>query len=131
MYFDATGTASLFPRAQGDRNAAPVQWRGQWQLFPEGTAMKWNIAEGETCKAGEFGLISWYGDSLIYEGYVEGFAGTADFVGQICVRSSTEGGMNPLLEAARAVASGALPATSRPDAPQPALPNPTGAGAIP
>jgi hypothetical protein len=88
MYFDATGAASLFLCAEGP---APLQWRGRWQLFPEGTAVEWSIAD-ENCKAGRFGLISWYGDSLIYEGYGEGFAGTADFLGQVHVRS-IEGNM--------------------------------------
>jgi hypothetical protein len=89
MYFDPDGTASLFPGVhKGD---VLTQWRGRWQLFPEGTAIKWSNADDEShCAAGEFGLISWYGDSLIYEGYIEGFAGTPDFIGQ--VRATPESG---------------------------------------
>jgi len=86
MYFDPDGTASLFLGVH--KHDAPTQWRGRWQLFPEGTAIKWSTADDEShCASGEFGLISWYGDSLIYEGYFEEFAGTPDFVGQVRPRS--------------------------------------------
>lgn len=120
MFFDADGSASLLSRDQGD--AAPRQWQGQWQLFPEGTAVRWNIADGETCKAGAFGLISWYGDSLIYEGYTEGFAGTADFVGQVHVRPGMEGSRNRAREA--------LIAASQHGVPEPALREPAGEPAV-
>ena len=130
MYFDSNGSASLFPRVQGDSHAAPVQWRGQWQLFPEGTAVRWNIAEGETCKAGEFGLISWYGDSLIYEGYAEGFAGTADFVGQVHVRTAIDDGTNRLVENARTIANGSPLAPTGQMTPQSALSSTAGEEAM-
>ena len=121
IYFDRDGAASLLSCAQRDRKAGSVQCRGQWQLFPEGTAVKWNVPEGESWKAGEFGLISWYGESLIYEGYADGFTRTADFVGQVHVRPNTESSMNILVEAARAAARIALPAPCRPDVPEAAF----------
>jgi hypothetical protein len=81
IHFDPDGTASLFPGVH--KRHSPTHWRGRWQLFPEGTAIKWSSDDESHCTAGEFGLISWYGDSLIYEGYIEGFAGTPDFLGQV------------------------------------------------
>jgi hypothetical protein len=92
--------------------------------------VKWNIAEGETCKAGEFGLISWYGDSLIYEGYAEGFAGTADFVGQVHVRTAIDDGTNRLVENARTIANGSPLAPTGQMTPQSALSSTAGEEAM-
>jgi len=118
IYFDPSGAASLLSCAQRDAKAGSLQCRGQWQFFPEGTAVKWNLPEGESWKAGEFGLISWYGESLIYEGYAEGLTRTADFVGQVHVRPSTESSMNILAETARASVKMALPAPTGPKLPE-------------
>ena len=76
---DVDGKAVLSDSAKG----AAVLCEGQWQQFPEGTVIKWIAPSDVSSKAGNVGLISTYGDSLIYEGYVDGFAGTAQFIFQI------------------------------------------------
>jgi hypothetical protein len=121
IFLECNGAACLVSCRQCDPNLAPVRWRGEWQLFPEGTAVRWNIPEGASCKAGEFGLISWYGDSLIYEGYAEGFARMPDFLGQVHARAGTQSGVNTLFETARRVSAAALPAPTGPEASERAL----------
>src|SRR5262245_2206464 len=69
VFFDPSGKATLFDAREGNSGSAPVLCRGRWQQFPEGTAVKWDTEAGaDHCKAGDFGLLSSYGDSLIYEG---------------------------------------------------------------
>jgi hypothetical protein len=127
--FQPDGTALLLSCRRCEHNRTPMRWHGEWERFPEGTAVKWNIPDGESCRAGEFGLISWYGDSLIYEGYAEGFGRTPDFLGQVHVRTNTIGSMNTLYETARSVTVSALPASAASDARVGAFtdPNPQGA----
>lgn len=69
-------------------DASDVVCQGHWQQFPEGTAVKWEVPDGRCSKAGGYGLMSWLGDSLIYEGYVERFAGIPDNVLQLNVRKN-------------------------------------------
>jgi uncharacterized membrane protein len=86
--FDRAGEASMLPAKESNGASAPL-CRGQWQLFPEGTAVKWNVDAGESgIRAGSFGLISSCGDSMIYEGYAEQFAGRPDFLGQVRLRAN-------------------------------------------
>jgi uncharacterized protein (DUF2062 family) len=75
IFLDESGEASLFAaNREVSRNEA-VSRRGQWQLFPEGTAVKWSASSGEGhCTIGDFGLIRQYGDSVIYDGYVGQFS---------------------------------------------------------
>jgi hypothetical protein len=88
VYFGPDGKATLFDRCEDNSGAPPILCRGEWQQFPEGTVVKWDTeADGGRCKAGDFGLISSYGDSLIYEGYKDQLGGTADFVAQVQPRS--------------------------------------------
>jgi hypothetical protein len=75
IFLDESGEASLFAANRAEQNVVAAGWRGQWQLFPEGTAMKWSVSSEEGyCKVGDFGLIRRYGDALIYEGYVGQFS---------------------------------------------------------
>ena len=53
--------------------------------------MKWTTGkEGIRRKAGAFGLISAYGNSLIYEGYAERFSGAAEFTAQVRLGASLQ-----------------------------------------
>lgn len=94
MILNKDGTARLHrPKDGGVKNSA-VLCHGKWQRFPEGTAVKWD-SEGDDCaKAGGFGLISAFGDSLIYEGYKERFSGRPDFVVQLNVRTGADTNAN-------------------------------------
>jgi hypothetical protein len=75
IFLDKSGEASLFAANSDVSNNEAVSRRGQWQLFPEGTAMKWSAGSGEGhSKVGDFGLIRRYGDSVIYEGYLGQFS---------------------------------------------------------
>jgi hypothetical protein len=75
IFLDKSGEASLFAVNSDVSDSEAVSRRGQWQLFPEGAAMKWSAASGEGhCKVGDFGLIHRYGDSVIYEGYLGQFS---------------------------------------------------------
>lgn len=67
-----------------------IACRGHWQQFPEGTAVKWDTQDESCKKAGSYGLMSSFGDSLIYEGYAERFAGIPDSVLQLNIRASKQ-----------------------------------------
>lgn len=57
---------------------------GTWLQFPEGTAIKWSYQhDGQARRESDFGLVSSYGDSLIYEGYVSSFGRSPDTVAQV------------------------------------------------
>ena len=129
VFFQPDGTAFLVSYRRCERYRTPMRWHGEWQHFPEGTAVKWNIPEGESCRAGEFGLISWYGDLLIYEGYAEDFGRTPDFLGQVHVLSNTMGGMSTLYETARSVTVSTLPGPAASDARDSAITDPSPQGA--
>lgn len=82
MSFDPAGQAALL--STNGSGAPHALCQGEWQQFPEGTAVKWTTGKEEIRrKAGAFGLISAYGDSLIYEGYAERFSGAAEFTAQV------------------------------------------------
>ena len=87
IFFGNMGEASLLDSKGKGIAATPVLCRGQWQMFAEGTAVRWNAEEGAPKAAGSFGLISSCGDSMIYEGYVDQFSGKADFLAQVRLRS--------------------------------------------
>ena len=87
IFFGNMGEASLLDSKGKDIAATPVLCRGQWQMFAEGTAVRWNAEEGAPKAAGSFGLISSCGDSMIYEGYVDQFSGKADFLAQVRLRN--------------------------------------------
>ncbi|UPT87452.1 chloride channel protein [Bradyrhizobium barranii subsp. apii] len=90
MFLNKDGTACLRPPHRGGLKSSAVLCQGRWQQFPEGTAVKWDREVDDCAKAGCFGLISAFGDSLIYEGYAERFSGTPDFVVQLNVRTSAD-----------------------------------------
>ena len=88
MALDRDNTARLFAsNGAGATNSAVACW-GHWQHFPEGTAVKWD-SDGDRRGAGGFGLMSAFGDSLIYEGYKERFSGTPEFVFQLNIRNGS------------------------------------------
>ncbi|MCP3467906.1 MULTISPECIES: hypothetical protein [unclassified Bradyrhizobium] len=90
MYLHRDGTACLLSPNGGGLKSSAVRCQGHWQQFPEGTAVRWD-GEGDACgKAGGFGLMSAFGDSLIYEAYAERFSGTPDFVAQLNMRASVD-----------------------------------------
>jgi hypothetical protein len=88
IFLDPAGPALLFTPGPEGAAREPIS-RGQWQQFPEGMAVKWNAHTTESrCNTGDFGLISSYGDSLIYEGFVDQFSRTADFTAQARLRAN-------------------------------------------
>src|SRR6185312_14175322 len=90
MLFDQGGAAHLFVPRAGRLDAASALCHGEWQDFPEGTAVRWDVESAvDRCKSGNFGLICSYGNSIIYEGYADQCSGTADFVGQVRFRNGT------------------------------------------
>jgi hypothetical protein len=87
--FRANGHATLFGAGAQQTKPGPFVADGEWQQFPEGIAVRWQPGtDGTHCSAGDFGLISKFGDSLIYEGFSDQFGGEADFVAQIEIRAS-------------------------------------------
>jgi hypothetical protein len=122
IFLDEDGVASLLSPNQGDVNTAPLLCRGQWQLFPEGTAVKWDAESVEPCcKAGGYGLISSYGDSLIYEGFAEQFSDRADFFAQVRLRTSFKSTVKPFRPAAILSRVGALVSAGSSNALEPAV----------
>ena len=122
VLFADAGAAYLFAPAHGGVDTAPALCRGQWQEFPEGTAVRWTIESGgSSCKGGNFGLICSYGNSFIYEGYSDRFSGTAEFVAQVRVRSEASGVVRQLRPATPPT-SGTPPLQTRPIGMEPALP---------
>jgi hypothetical protein len=87
VFFGPAGQACLLPANASDCSPAHALCEGQWQQFPEGTVVKWTTTDEHQCKAGDLGLISAYGDSLIYEGYRQRFSGTAEFTAQVRLRA--------------------------------------------
>jgi len=121
IFLDEGGVASLLSANRGDVSTAPLLCRGQWQLFPEGTAVKWDAESVEPCcKAGGYGLISSYGDSLIYEGFAEQFSGRADFFAQVRLRTSFKSTAKPFRPAAILSRVGALVSAGSSNALEPA-----------
>lgn len=84
LHFDPAGTAALLPALKNAGTTEKI-CDGRWQYFPEGTAMKWNRTSGSNFTAGDFGLISGVGGSLIYEGYADGFYGDPELIAQVRV----------------------------------------------
>ncbi len=73
IFLEKSGEASLLAANCDASNSEPVI--GRWQLFPEGTAMKWSVGSGEGRQGvGDFGLIHRCGDSIIYDGYLGQFS---------------------------------------------------------
>jgi hypothetical protein len=115
IVFDETRTASLFDPTQVDLRPAFALCQGEWQLFPEGTAVRWESQPNQDCPyAGSFGLISSYGDSLIYEGFAGRFSGKADFVAQVHERLNGASGAAQVREARRDPREEAMPSTTNP-----------------
>ena len=90
MRLNHDGTACLLPPDGANLKDSAAVCRGHWQQFPEGTAVKWDREDDCCGNAGGFGLISAFGDSLIYEAYPERFSGTPAFFAQLNVRTHTE-----------------------------------------
>jgi hypothetical protein len=119
ILFDNAGEASLLAPKGKDIEAAPILCRGQWQMFAEGTAVRWNAEEGSPKAAGSFGLISSCGDSMIYEGYVEQFSAKADFFAQVRLRNNVRrDAVRIAPKVPPAVAATIVP----PDCPEPLVP---------
>jgi hypothetical protein len=83
-------TACLLTPNGGGVKSSAVVCQGHWQQFPEGTAVKGDSEGDDRGKAGCFGLMSAFGDALIYEGYTERLSGTPDFVLQLNVLTSVD-----------------------------------------
>jgi hypothetical protein len=122
VFFDDSGVASLLVPSQGDVTNAPLLCRGHWQLFPEGTAVVWDYeADEHRCKAGNYGLISSYGNAMIYEGFAQQFSGRADFFGQVRLRTDVRSTVMRFRPAATTVAASVLAPRNWPDALKPSV----------
>jgi hypothetical protein len=111
--FDDTGEASMRARRDGAASG-PTLCRGQWQTFPEGVAVRWNTEAGVPKVAGSAGLISSYGDSIIYEGYVDQISGKADYFAQVRIRRGSEQAAAPPIPAVRPAPAGLIVSTHFP-----------------
>lgn len=75
IVLNKTGEAVLSVRTRESPEGRTVRCRGEWQLFPEGTALRWTSAPGnDSCKVGSFGLIRRSGEEINYEAYTGQFS---------------------------------------------------------
>ena len=99
IFLDKSGEALLLAASKERPSATALSRRGQWQLFPEGTAMRWSASSEEGhCRIGDFGLICRCGDGVVYEGYVGQFSARKKpvFDARVDVRSDDDNERSPL-----------------------------------
>jgi hypothetical protein len=90
IVFHNSGQAKLTSAYDGNLNVPSRN--GTWLQFPEGTAIKWSYQhDGQARREADFGLVSTYGDSMIYEGYVSSFGRSPDIVAQVRLLNGHDG----------------------------------------
>jgi hypothetical protein len=90
IVFHNSGQAKLTSAYDGNLNVPSRN--GIWLQFPEGTAIKWSYQhDGQARREADFGLVSTYGDSMIYEGYVSSFGRSPDIVAQVRLLNGHDG----------------------------------------
>jgi hypothetical protein len=122
MFFDPAGAALLLAAEAEGADRERILCRGRWQQFPEGTAIKWDANTDQCrCDAGDFGLISSYGNSLIYEGFADQFSRTADFTAQAQIRANGKHIVSEVREPGRVGTSGLGPVGLQPAVTAPSI----------